>query len=176
MPVSEAELFSFLDQLGVRTETEEHEAFFTVEQGRQLYGERPPGHTKNLFLKDKKGQLFLVTASQDARIDLKKLHEAIGASGRLSFGSAELLYETLGVTPGSVTCFAVLNDREGRVRMVLDATLAREAVIYGHPLRNTATTAIRRDDLLKFLKATGHDPLIVALPEPTAATIEAAAG
>ncbi len=169
MPASEAELFAFLDGLGVRTTTEEHEAYFTVEQGRRLHGERPPGHTKNLFLKDKKGQLFLLTAQQDAQIDLKRLHEVIGASGRLSFGSADLLMDTLGVTPGSVTCFAVINDRAGRVRLVLDAALTRARTIYGHPLRNTATTAIARDDLLRFLKATNHDPLIVDLPMPAIA-------
>lgn len=174
MPASEADLFAFLDSLGVRATTEEHEAYFTVEQGRRLHGERPPGHTKNLFLKDKKGRLFLVTAPQDAQIDLKRLHEVIGASGRLSFGSADLLMETLGVTPGSVTCFAVINDRAGRVRMVLDASLTRAATIYGHPLRNTATTAIARDDLLRFLKAAGHDPLIVELPAPANAVAASA--
>jgi Ala-tRNA(Pro) deacylase len=174
MAASEADLFAFFERLGIRTRTEEHEAFFTVEEGRRLHGERPAGHTKNLFLKDKKGQLFLVTASQEARIDLKRLHEAIGASGRLSFGSADLLVETLGVTPGSVTCFAVINDEAGRVRMVLDARLMREEVIYGHPLRNTATTAIARDDLVRFLEAAGHAPLVAPLPEPAEAAAAAA--
>jgi Ala-tRNA(Pro) deacylase len=169
MPATEADLFDVFDRLGIATRTEEHEAFFTVEEGRRLHGERPAGHTKNLFLKDRKGQLFLVTASQEARIDLKRLHEAIGASGRLSFGSPELLLETLGVAAGSVACFAVINDPAGRVRMVLDAALMREAVIYGHPLRNTATTAIARDDLMRFLEAVRHAPLIVALPTPAMA-------
>ncbi len=121
------------------------------------------------FLKDRKGRLFLVTARESARIDLKRLHEPLGAAGRLSFGGADLLRETLGVEPGSVTAFAVINDAAGRVRMALDAGLMAEAVIYGHPLRNTATVAIARDDLLRVLRATGHDPLIVALPEPSAA-------
>lgn len=166
MSVSRAELFAFFDQLGIKTETIDHPPVFTVEESRRERGELPGGHTKNLFLKDKKGQLFLVTARESARIDLKRLHEAIGASGRLSFGSAELLLENLGVTPGSVTCLAVINDATGRVRMVLDGRLMREETIYGHPLTNTATTAIARDDLVRFLKATNHDPLIVALPAP----------
>ncbi|MBN9063428.1 MAG: prolyl-tRNA synthetase associated domain-containing protein [Rhizobiales bacterium] len=166
MTFSRADLFARFDELGIRTETTEHAAAFTVEQSRRERGELPGGHTKNLFLKDKKGRIFLVTARERARIDLKRLHEAIGASGRLSFASADLLMQTLGVTPGSVTCLAVINDVEGRVRLVLDAGLMDEATIYGHPLENTATTAIARDDLLRFLRASGHDPLIVALPEP----------
>lgn len=166
MPFSRADLFAKFDELGITTETVEHPPVFTVAESRRERGELPGGHTKNLFLKDKKGQIFLVTARESARIDLKRLHGAIGASGRLSFGSADLLMETLGVTPGSVTCLAVISDAGGRVRLVLDEGLMAEETIYGHPLTNTATTAIAREDLLRFLRAVGHDPLIVALPEP----------
>ena len=166
MPAIRADLFAFLDSLGIATETVDHAPVFTVEESRKERGELPGGHTKNLFLKDKKGQLFLVTARENAKIDLKKLHEALGASGRLSFGNSDLLMETLGVTPGSVTAFAVLNDRAGRVKMALDAGLMMEETIHCHPLTNDATTALSRDDLLRFLRATGHEPMIVALPEP----------
>lgn len=166
MNFSRADLFARFDELGIRTETTEHAPAFTVEESRRERGALPGGHTKNLFLKDRKDRLFLVTARESARIDLKRLHQHIGASGRLSFASADLLKEALGVTPGSVTCLAVVNDAEARVRLVLDAGLMEEGTIYGHPLENTATTAIAREDLLRFLRASGHDPLIVPLPEP----------
>lgn len=166
MPVSENDLFAALAALGIQTDTHEHPAVFTVEEGDRLFGQRPEGHTKNLFVKDKKGRFYLITARQHARIDLKRVHEAIGAAGRVSFGSAEQLMALLGVEPGSVTAFAVINDTAGAVTMVLDAGLTRCETIYGHPLRNTATTAIARDDLIRFLASTGHDPLIVTLPSP----------
>ncbi|MGL4494706.1 MAG: prolyl-tRNA synthetase associated domain-containing protein [Beijerinckiaceae bacterium] len=172
MPVSETELFAALERLGIHTVTEEHPAVFTVEEGDRLFGKRPDGHTKNLFVKDKKGRFFLITARQHAKIDLKRVHEAIGASGRVSFGSADQLMALLGVEPGSVTAFAVINDMAGMVSMVLDAGLMACQTIYGHPLRNTATTAIARDDLVRFLQSTGHDPLVVTLPEPEAKAAE----
>ena len=112
------------------------------------------------------GRLFLVSAAAHARIDLKRLHESLGASGRLSFGSAELLMEKLGVTPGSVTAFAVINDREKAVTMVLDANLMTGEEVNFHPLVNTATLRMARDDLIAFLRETGHEPLIVDLPAP----------
>jgi Ala-tRNA(Pro) deacylase len=143
-----------------------HEAVFTVGQSRGLHDEMPGLHSKNLFLKDKKGRLFLVSARDNARIDLKRLHEVIGASGRLSFGSAELLMEKLGVTPGSVTAFAVINDRAGEVTMVLDANLMTGADLNFHPLINTATLRIAREDMLAFLRGVGHEPVIVDLPVP----------
>src|SRR5881227_4123735 len=121
MPATPAELFAFLDRLGIAHMTVTHPALFTVEQSRELRGTIPGGHTKNLFLKDKKGVLFLVTASEDAVIELKSLHRRLGASGRFSFGSADLMRETLGIEPGAVTPFAAMNDVDGRVTVVLDA-------------------------------------------------------
>ena len=153
-----------LTELGIDTLTHEHEAVFTVAQSAGVTGALPGAHSKNLFLKDRKGRLFLVSARDTTAIDLRRLHEAIGASGRLSFGSADLLREVLGVEPGSVTPFAVMNDAAGRVAMVLDAELMKEEVLNFHPLVNTRTTAIGRDDMLTFLRATGHDPLVTALP------------
>jgi Ala-tRNA(Pro) deacylase len=160
------ELLAYLAGLGIEVSVVTHEAAFTVEQSSAMHRDMPGAHSKNLFLKDKKGRLFLVSARQDARIDLKRLHEVIGASGRLSFGLAEQLLAALGVTPGSVTAFAVFNDRAGAVTMVLDAGLMVTEPLNFHPLINTMTCGIHRDDLLRFLHSTGHVPLIVTLPEP----------
>src|SRR5262249_34859646 len=122
---------------------------------------------KNLFLKDKKGALVLVVVLEDAMIELKSLHRLIGASGRFSFGSAELLHETLGVEPGSVTPFAAINDTSGRVNVVLDAAMMAHGTLNYHPLRNTMTTSIASADLVRFLKATGHDPRVMELDGKT---------
>jgi Ala-tRNA(Pro) deacylase len=157
------DLFAFLDRLGIAHTTVTHPALFTVEQSRELRGTIPGGHTKNLFLKDKKGALFLVTALEDAVIELKSLHRRLEASGRFSFGSAELMRETLGIEPGAVTPFAAINDRDQRVSVVLDAALMRHDTINAHPLVNTMTTSIARTDLLRFLDATGHTPRIEAV-------------
>lgn len=162
MPASRADLLAFLDSLAIATATVEHLPLFTVEQSRALRGEIAGGHTKNLFLKDKKDAVFLVVAEEDADLDMKSLHKRIG-SARLSFGRPELLAELLGVAPGSVTPFGAINDVAGRVTVVLDARLLRHSSLNFHPLENTATTAIGRDDLIKFLRATGHDPCIVDL-------------
>src|ERR1700742_675201 len=165
MPATPAELFALLDRLGIAHTTVSHPALFTVEQSRSLRGQIAGGHTKNLFLKDKRGALFLVVAPEDAAIELKALHRLLGASGRFSFGAAELMREVLGVEPGSVTPFAALNDTAGRVIVVLDAGMMAHATLNFHPLVNTMTTAIGRDDLVRFLAATGHPPRI----EPVAA-------
>ena len=160
MPASPDELFAYLDRLGIAHKTVTHPAVFTVEEGRELRGAIPGGHTKNLFLRDKKGAPYLVVASEDAAIELKSLHRLLGASGRFSFGSAELLRELLGVEPGSVTPFAAINDTACRVTVVLDAAMMAAPVLNFHPLANTGTTTISREGLLKFLEATGHRPRI----------------
>jgi Ala-tRNA(Pro) deacylase len=154
------QLFAFLDSLGIAHKTVTHPPVFTVDEARELRGQLPGGHTKNLFLRDKKHELYLVVAPEDALIDLKGLHRLLGANGRFSFGSADLLGEVLGVTPGSVTPFAAINDTEARVTVVLDAPLMEHETLNYHPLTNTMTTAISRDDLVKFLEATGHPPRI----------------
>ena len=156
---------AMLASLAIATTTVEHAPVFTVEEARALRGSISGAHTKNLFLKDKKGALFLVTAPEDAVIDLKHLHQRIGATGRLSFGKPELLMEALGVLPGSVTALAALNDREQRVTVVLDEALLAAAAVNCHPLENTATTTIAFPDLVTFLRATGHEPLIAPLSE-----------
>jgi Ala-tRNA(Pro) deacylase len=165
-PVTPEEVLALLADLGVATTTVAHEAAFTVEQSRRHTDAIPGAHTKNLFVKDKKGRLFLVVAEQMRRIDLKRLHETIGGSGRLSFGSAEQMMAHLGVTPGSVTALAVVNDRDHAVTVVLDAKMLAHAVINCHPLINTMTTSLPRKGLLAFFRATGHEPMTVTLPEP----------
>ncbi|HET7714573.1 MAG TPA: prolyl-tRNA synthetase associated domain-containing protein [Bauldia sp.] len=156
---------AFLDRLGIATTTVTHPPLFTVEDSRALRGEIPGAHTKNLFLKDKKDAIFLVTALEDAEIDLKQLHHKIGASGRLSFGKPELLAEKLGVVPGAVTPFGLINDRPPSVQVVLDAALVAHERINCHPLVNTATTTIATADLLAFVRAGGHEPRILALDQ-----------
>jgi Ala-tRNA(Pro) deacylase len=165
-PLSPQALLAHLAALGIPTDTVEHPAVFTVEESRPVKAGIPGAHSKNLFVKDKKGRFFLITAKDETAIDLKRAHAAIGASGRLSFGSAEQLRARLGVEPGSVTPFAVVNDRAGEVTMVLDATLLEHERLNFHPLVNTMTTGISREDLLHFLRSTGHDPLVLRLPEP----------
>jgi Ala-tRNA(Pro) deacylase len=167
MPATPDELFAYLDSLGIRHSTVQHPPLFTVEQSQALRGRIPRAHTKNLFLKDKKGSLYLVTALEDAAIELKSLHNRVGAKGRFSFGSADQMREVLGVEPGSVTPLGVLNDTQARITVVLDAALMAHDLINAHPLTNTMTTAMARDDLLRFLRATGHEPLIVAVAGET---------
>jgi Ala-tRNA(Pro) deacylase len=163
MATTPDELFAALDRLGIAHTTVRHPPLFTVEQSQALRGTIAGGHTKNLFLKDKKGALYLVTALEDAAIELKSLHRRLGATGRFSFGSAELLREALGVEPGAVTPFGAINDRDRRVVVVLDQALMAHGTINAHPLVNTMTTSIGRDDLVKFLVETGHPPRIEAI-------------
>ncbi len=156
-PDPAAPLHALLDQLGVAYTTTRHRPVFTVEDGADIKAALPGGHTKNLFLKDKKGALFLVCALGETRIALNALANAIGAA-RPSFGSTELMSDVLGVTPGSVTIFALMNDRARRVRLVLDAALLAHDPLNFHPLTNTATTAISPAGLARFLAHTGHAP------------------
>jgi Ala-tRNA(Pro) deacylase len=164
-PLSSDDLFALLDRLGIAHATVTHPPLFTVEQSQALRGTIPGGHTKNLFLRDKKGSLFLVSALEDAVVDLKSLHRRLGAGGRFSFGSADVMRATLGIEPGAVTPFAAINDTEGKVSVVLDAALMQHATINCHPLVNTMTTSIASRDLLRFLEAAGHPPRIAPVAE-----------
>jgi Ala-tRNA(Pro) deacylase len=168
MAATPDDLFALLDRLGIAHATVAHAPLFTVEQSQVLRGSIPGGHTKNLFLKDKKGALVLLTALEDAEIELKSLHRRIGGRGRFSFASAELMRETLGIEPGAVTPFAAMNDRDRRVSIILDADLMRHETLNAHPLRNTMTTSIASSDLVRFLDATGHPPRILELARPGA--------
>ena len=155
-----AELIAFLEVLGIDQATYDHPAVFTVGESGKIKQEIPGAHTKNLFLKDSKDQLWLISAEGHAQVDLKRLHTVIG-SGRLSFGRAELMEATLGVAPGSVTAFGLVNDRNHRVRFVLDRTLAEADLVNFHPLTNTATTTVSGEGFRRFLAAVGVTPLVV---------------
>jgi Ala-tRNA(Pro) deacylase len=160
---TEEDLLARFADLGLTVETHRHAPVFTVAQAKALRGELPGAHTKNLFLKDKKGALWLVVAMEDRQIDLKELRHRIG-SAPLSFASADVLREVLGVEPGSVTPLALINDREMRTAVVLDAEMMTvRPVLNFHPLANNATTAIRPDDLLSFIRSCGHTPRIIDL-------------
>src|SRR6202044_4290293 len=163
MPASPEDLIAYLTALGVETETVNHPPLFTVEDSRTLRGEIRGGHSKNLFVKDKKGRLFLLVLGEETLVDLKRVHEKIGAQGRVSFGSADLLEELWGVRPGTVTPFGAVNHQAGRGRVLLDEAMMRHERLNFHPLVNTRTTGLKSADLIKFLRATGHEPLVVAL-------------
>ena len=160
----EAALYERLSGLGIPWTTHEHKPVFTVEEAAELYATQPGGHTKNLFLKDKKDALWLVVCRDALRVDLNALSKQLGTP-RFSFGSAELLEATLGVPPGSVTPFSILNDTARQIRVVLDEGMLALEPLNFHPLRNDRTTAIRADDLLKFLRACNHEPVIASIPE-----------
>lgn len=159
-PFGRDAILDYLVKIGAEPRTLDHPAVFTVAEGGDIKAQLPGGHSKNLFLKDKKGQLWLISARQDTVIDLKRLHRIIG-SDRLSFGSAELMAEVLAVTPGSVTALALINDADRRVRFVLDKALADSDPVNFHPLKNDATTAVSQAGLRKFLAALGVTPMIV---------------
>jgi Ala-tRNA(Pro) deacylase len=161
----EQSLLTALDAAGIAWTMTEHQAVYTVEESALLHAEIPGAHTKNLFLKDASGQFWVVSAPHDARVDLKALPAAIG-SKKVSFGKAEDMVRLLGVEPGAVTPLAACNDTEGTVKVVIDTRLATAARVNVHPLRNTATLGLPGADLLAFLSATGHAPVVVALPAP----------
>jgi Ala-tRNA(Pro) deacylase len=155
-------LLAYLDALEIAHRTVDHAPVFTVAEADSLKDAMPGAHTKNLFLKDKKGALILISALQSTQIALKGLHRTLG-TGRLSFGGADLLQDALGVTPGSVTAFAIINDPDQRVRFILDDALAAHAIVNFHPLINTATTAVSFADLVRFIQAQGRAPELADL-------------
>ena len=161
------DLFARLDALGIETTTHEHPPLFTVEESKALRGDLPGGHCKSLFLRDKKRNFWLAVMLEDRAIDMKSLRPLIGASGSLSFGAPELLEELLGVKPGSVTPFALINDTGQRLSVVLDQEMMNLDPLNYHPLTNTATTAIAPTDLVRFIEACGHTPQILDLAPAT---------
>jgi len=168
-PATPEDLFAFLETLGIETTTVTHPPVFTVDESAALRSDMPGGHTKNLFLKDKKGRLFLVTCDEGRTVNLKALEKSIGAA-RVSFGKPDLMMETLGITPGSVTAFCLMNDRgpAPRVTFAIDASLLAHEVIHCHPLHNEATTAISPQDLMRFVDACGHDAIQIDFDGPEA--------
>lgn len=164
---SRDELFAYLDGLGFRRKTVDHPAIFTVEEGRDFKKDMPGGHSKNLFLKDKKGALTLAVAWSDTRVDLVGLGKAIAAKGRLSFGKPELMTATLGVIPGAVTPFSLLNESaKALTQVILDEALLAHDPVWFHPLENTASTAISPKDLVAFVESCGFSPQIRNLAAP----------
>ncbi|MBI1273985.1 MAG: prolyl-tRNA synthetase associated domain-containing protein [Alphaproteobacteria bacterium] len=171
MPTTKDELFAFLDQLGITHKTISHRPVFTVEDGKDVWPLVDGLHCKNLFLKDKKGKIWLVVMPAAARADLGQIEKIIGAA-RLSFGKPDLLMEVLGVTPGSVPPFALINDQSRRVTPVLDQSMLQSPYVNYHPLRNDHSTTIASADLLRFVNALHYQPLIVncsAVAQSTAA-------
>jgi Ala-tRNA(Pro) deacylase len=164
MPLAPDDLLTMLRDRGCRFTLHRHPPLFTVAESRELRGQLPGGHTKNLFLRDKRERMWLVTAEETRAVDLKALGSALGAQGRLSFGSPTRLAEYLGIEPGSVTPFALANDARGAVSFVLDRALLACEVLNFHPLTNEATVGIARDDFLSFMTEIGHAPRLLELP------------
>jgi Ala-tRNA(Pro) deacylase len=162
LPTSPEQLLARLAELGIETRTHDHPPLLTVEDSKRLRGDLPGGHCKNLFLKDKKDRYWLVVTLEDRKVDIKALDKKLSAA-RLSFASAERLWSVLGVHPGSVTPFALINDREHKVQVVLDGAMMQQELLNYHPLVNTRTTAIKSADLRKFIEACGHSPATLNL-------------
>jgi Ala-tRNA(Pro) deacylase len=165
MPASQADLFQRFQDLGLQTTTVTHQPVFTVEEAQKVHHDIAGGHCKNLFCKDEKGELWLIVCLEEARVDLKAAPAKIG-SRRLSFGKPDLLMEVLGVEPGSVTPFALINDKAVRTHVILDQDMMRHDMLNYHPLKNDATTTIRARDLVTFIESCGHHPKIVAVADP----------
>lgn len=167
MPATRADLHAFLDRLGIETRTVDHLAVFTVAEGREMKLALPGGHSKNLFLKDKGDRLYLASALAETEVDLVGLGKRLGSKGRLSFGKPDLMTATLGVIPGAVTPFALINaSAKALTRFVLDKNILAREPMWFHPLENTASTAISAADFLKFLEALGVNPLVADLARP----------
>lgn len=156
----EADLLALLDRIGVAHRRHAHPPLHTVEESRALRGEMPGGHTKNLFLKERKGGFWLAVCLEDRRISVNDLSRAAGAK-RMSFGSAEDLWRVLGVRPGAVTPFSLINDAAGEARLILDRQMLEHDPLNFHPLHNEATLAVSPDGLMRFFAETGHAPLIL---------------
>lgn len=161
-PMRPDDLLAQLDDLQITYLLHHHAPVFTVAEGLEMERNMPGIHCRNLFLRDKKKTMFLVSAANETKIDLKKLEKLIG-SDRLSFGSPERLWTHLGVRPGSVCPYAIANDKDGAVNLILDAHMMGGDLVNFHPLINTMTIGVTPDDLVKFIRATGHEPRIVDL-------------
>ena len=162
LPTSKARLTSILDELGITYELYEHEPIFTVEQGEHLKASIPGLHCRNLFLRDKKKKMFLVVAANETQVDLKKLPQVLDC-GRISFGSADRLWENLGIRQGSVNPFCIINDTDKNVRIILDAHMMAQPLVNYHPMDNAWTIGLSPDDLIRFIEHTDHEAEIVDL-------------
>jgi len=172
----EAPLLARLESPGIAAAVYRHPPLHTVAESQAQRGQMPGAHIKNLFVRDKKRRYWLVTVPEDADIDLKALRHILGATGNLSFGAAETLVERLGVRPGAVTPFAVMNDPDGMVAFALERSLLETSPINAHPLHNAATLAVTPDELLRFVADCGHEPLVFGLDDLAAIAATRAAG
>ena len=163
VPLTPEQLLERLAGLGIAQSTLTHPPVYTVDEAQEKRGRIPGAHSKNLFLRDKKGRMWLVSCLERRTVDLRWLAERLGARQRLSFGSERRLIEYLGITPGAVSPLAIVNDRTGAVTVALDRGLLEEPPVNFHPLDNGMTTSIAPADLLRFLEAEGHPPLILDL-------------
>jgi Ala-tRNA(Pro) deacylase len=164
MPATPADLFALFNRLGIEHSTIEHPPFFTVEEGRPWHDKIPGLHCKNLFIKDRKGGIWLVVTPADKRADLARLEKILGAP-RFSFARPDVLLDVLALTPGSVTPFGLINDTQRRVTVILDAAMLDSEWVNFHPLHNAASTTLRSADVLSFVRALGYEPIVVRLPE-----------
>jgi Ala-tRNA(Pro) deacylase len=164
VPATPDELFAFLDRLGIVHSTVTHPPFFTVEEGRPWHHRIPGLHCKNLFIKDRKGGIWLIVMPADKRADLGRLEKTLGAP-RFSFAKPDLLQDVLQLTPGSVTPFGLINDTQHRVKVILDQAMLDSEWVNFHPLHNAASTTLRSADLVRFVHALGYEPVRVRLPE-----------
>ncbi|MEZ5648552.1 MAG: prolyl-tRNA synthetase associated domain-containing protein [Alphaproteobacteria bacterium] len=171
-PFEADRLLQFLVTLGISATTHQHPPVFTVEESQAIRGLLPGGHCKNLLLRDRKHRLWLLVCRENLTLDLKSLRAPLGAISSLSFASPEVLREVLGVTPGAVTPFGLINDRARRVTPVIDTALLTYQTLYFHPLRNDRSTAISPQDLKDFIAACGHTPLELDLEEVPAKRVE----
>jgi Ala-tRNA(Pro) deacylase len=165
-----ADLFALFDRLGIEHSTIEHPPFFTVEEGRPWHDQIPGLHCKNLFIKDRKGGIWLVVMPGDKRADLGRLEKALGAR-RFSFARPDVLQDVLALTPGSVTPFGLINDTQRRVTVILDQAMLDSEWVNFHPLHNAASTTLRSADLLRFVRALGYEPIVMHLPEVPAGDV-----
>lgn len=162
LPTTPEMLYERLAALGISYELHEHQPVFTVAESAHLTAQIPGVHTRNLFVRDKKGVMFLIVAAHETPVDLKKLQGLLGC-GRLSFGSADRLWQYLGVRPGSVCPFAIINDTGGAVTIMLDKDMMAAQRVNYHPLENDKTVGLAPDDLVKFIESTGHQAHILDL-------------
>lgn len=165
MPLTSDELLAHLESLGIVAKTVSHPPLHTVEESKRLRGELPGGHVKNLFLRDKRDRHWLLTTLEDSKVDLKDMARRLDA-GKFSFANHETLAELLGIAPGAVSPLAAINDTGQRVSVVLDVALLAHDPLNVHPLRNDRTTALTASDLLRFLSACGHAPMIMPFTAP----------
>ncbi len=164
MAATPDDLFAFFDKLGIEHSTVEHPPFFTVDEGRPWHDKIPGLHCKNLFIKDRKGGIWLVVLPADKRADLARLEKLLSAP-RFSFARPEILQEVMELTPGSVTPFGLINDTQRRITVVLDEEMLDSERVNFHPLHNAASTTLKSADLVRFVRALGYQPTILRVPD-----------